>query len=189
MVDLRNNLCQRVFLSMFSSRNFMVCLTFRSLNHFQFNFLYSDQECSIFTVLYVDWLTWAYGFIHELSILIRWFMCLLLHQHMLFWLLYICSIVWNQGAWFPSSIFLKFRFQLLLFFCRKVYLGPSEASRKSTTVLNLAQKYDVPWGVCEFQTLQKMSPRYPGDMDATQRTTLIQNVAPGRCLNRLGIWE
>ena len=34
MVDLRNNLCQRVFLSMFSSRNFMVCLTFRSFKSF-----------------------------------------------------------------------------------------------------------------------------------------------------------
>ena len=41
-------------LPMFSSRNFMVsCLTFRSLIHFEFIFVYGVRKCSSFTLLQV----------------------------------------------------------------------------------------------------------------------------------------
>ena len=41
-------------LAAFSSRSFMVsCPTFRSLNHFEFIFVYGMRECSNFIVLHV----------------------------------------------------------------------------------------------------------------------------------------
>ena len=48
------NLCQRVFCLMFSSKSFIVYgITFRSLIHFEFIFMYSVRECSNFIILYV----------------------------------------------------------------------------------------------------------------------------------------
>ena len=45
------NLCQRTFLSMFSSRNFMLsCLIFKSLNHFELISVYSIKEYYNFSV-------------------------------------------------------------------------------------------------------------------------------------------
>ena len=50
--DLRKHwydLCQRMFLLMFSSRSLMVsCLIFKSLSHFEFVFIYGLSECSDF---------------------------------------------------------------------------------------------------------------------------------------------
>ena len=47
------DLCQRVF-CLFSSRSFIVSgLTFRSLIHFKFIFVYRDTECSSFILLQV----------------------------------------------------------------------------------------------------------------------------------------
>ena len=48
------DLCQKMFLPMFSSRSFMVsCLIFRSLNHFEFISVYGVRECSNFIDLHV----------------------------------------------------------------------------------------------------------------------------------------
>ena len=55
MGDLRKyryNLSENI-LPMFSSRSFMVsCPIFRSLNHFEFIFVYGVRECSNFTDLH-----------------------------------------------------------------------------------------------------------------------------------------
>ena len=95
-------------LPMFSSRSFMVsCLIFRSLNHFEFIFIYGVREYSNFIDLHVvvqlsqhhllkrlsflhciflpplPKINWPYehGFISGLSILFHWFMCLVLCQY------------------------------------------------------------------------------------------------------------
>ena len=48
------DLCQRVFFRCFALRRFIVSsLTFRSLNHFQFIFVYGVRECSNFILLHV----------------------------------------------------------------------------------------------------------------------------------------
>ena len=69
-------------LPMFSSRNFMISnLTFKSLIHFYFIFVYGVRKCFNFILLHVAVSTiWA--------------------RTILFWLPLLCSIVWSQGAWF-----------------------------------------------------------------------------------------
>ena len=111
---------------MFSSRNFMVSsLTFRSLNHFEFIFVYDVMECSHLIVLHVADQFYQHHLLKRLSFLhctVYYLLCCRLIYHrcmglflgsvfcstdlcvcfcadtMLFWLLWLCSIVWSPGG-------------------------------------------------------------------------------------------
>ena len=114
----------KTVLPMFASRSFIVSgLTFRSLIHLEV-FFYGMRKYSNFILLHVavqfsqhhllkrlsfphyiflallSYINWPYmcGFISGHSILYDWFVCLYTST-ILFWLLWLCNIVWNQGAW------------------------------------------------------------------------------------------
>ena len=119
-------------LPMFSSKSFIVSgLTFRSLIHFEFIFVYGVRECSNFILLHVavqfsqHHLLKGLSFLHYLFLhpfhrlidlrcvgLSLGFLFCSVDLHVCFysstipfWRLQLCSIVWSQGAWFLQLCF------------------------------------------------------------------------------------
>ena len=111
---------------MFSFRSFTVSgLTFRSLIHFEFIFVYGVRKCSSFILLQVvdkfsqhhllkilSFLHCIFlppllkiscqvcGFISGLSILFHWSMFCLCASTILSWWLWLCSRAWSPSGWF-----------------------------------------------------------------------------------------
>ena len=121
-------------LPMFSSRSLIVsCLTFRSLIHFEFIFVYGVRECSNFIPLYVAvqfsqhhlFKTLSFLFVYScllchtlgdhkcmglsldfLSCSINLYFCICANT-ILFWWMSLYSIVWSRGSDSSSSVFLS----------------------------------------------------------------------------------
>ena len=86
---------------MFSSRNFMVSsLTFRSLNHFEFIFVYDVRECSHLIVLHVADQFYQHHLLKRLSFLhctVYYLLCCRLIYHsawVYFWALYSVPLIY-----------------------------------------------------------------------------------------------
>ena len=120
-------------MSTFSSVNFMISgLTFRSLIHFYFIFVYGVRKCSngilihiavqftqhhllerpsflhcifLFPLPLINW-PQDHELISDIFILSHWSMCLLLCQYHVVLIIVLCSIVWSLGC--DTSIFVLF---------------------------------------------------------------------------------
>ena len=105
-------------------------LTFKYLIHFDFIFVYGVRECSNSILLYVafQFPSTTYWRDSHFSIVYPCFICHILNDHnfgssldclsysidlyfcfcastILLWWLWLCSIVWSQGAWFLQLCF------------------------------------------------------------------------------------
>ena len=108
-------------LFMFSSKNFIVSsLTFRSLIHFEFIFVYGVIELSHFpSITYwrdfsplhvlspLSLINRPYvpEFISVLSVPFHWLMCLFLCQYHTVWSLQLCSMILKSGSMIPPALF------------------------------------------------------------------------------------
>ena len=95
------DLCQRVF-CLFSSRGFIVsCLTFRSLIHFEFIFVYEVRKCSSFILLQVVDQFSQHHLLKSLSLLHCIFLpplskirCLYMHGFIYLWAFYFVPLIY-----------------------------------------------------------------------------------------------
>ena len=137
-------------LPMFSSRSFIVSgLTFRSLIHFEFIFVYGVRKCSSIILLQVvDQLSqhhllkrlslihciflpplskircpYVHGFISGISILFHYLYFCLCASTILSWWLWLCNTAWSQARWF-LQFHSSFSRLLLLFkvFCISIQI-------------------------------------------------------------------
>ena len=135
----------------FYCRSFTVSsLTFRSLSHFEFIFVYTVRECSdiIFLHIFLIHSVFPATLIEEIVFIV--YSCLLSHRlidhkciglflgslscsidicvclcpsTILFWLLQLCSVVWTQSVWF-FQLYSSFSrlFWLLGIFCVSIQI-------------------------------------------------------------------
>ena len=135
---------------LFSSRSFIVSsLTNGSSIHFEFIFVDVISRCSnlilwyvaiqpfiekivfcplcIFFSFFIDYLTTVVGLVSAFLPVLLIEVSIFCASTILFWWLYLCSIVWNQGTLFPQ-VCLSFSILLCLFW---VYYVPIQIFRRT----------------------------------------------------------